>query len=52
MNAIETSGLSKSFHNMLAVQYLDLKLPEGSIYIESQCGFTTEFILNSLAQNR
>ena len=32
MNAIETSGLSKSFHNMFAVQNLDLKVPEGSIY--------------------
>jgi len=32
MNAIETSGLSKSFHNMYAVQDLDLKVPEGSIY--------------------
>ena len=32
MNAIETNGLSKSFHNMYAVQNLDLKVPEGSIY--------------------
>ena len=32
MNAIETSGLSKSFHNLYAVQNLDLKVPEGSIY--------------------
>ena len=32
MNAIETNGLSKLFHNMYAVQNLDLKVPEGSIY--------------------
>ena len=32
MNAIETNGLSKSFHNMYAVRDLDLKVPEGSIY--------------------
>lgn len=32
MNAIETHGLSKSFHNIYAVQNLDLKVPESSIY--------------------
>ena len=32
MYAIETAGLSKSFHNIHAVQDLNLKVPEGSIY--------------------
>lgn len=32
MNAIETIGLSKSFRNIYAVQNLDMKVPEGSIY--------------------
>jgi ABC-2 type transport system ATP-binding protein len=32
MNAIETIGLSKSFRNISAVQDLNLKVPEGSIY--------------------
>lgn len=32
MNAIEVTGLSKSFHNIYAVQNLDMKVPEGSIY--------------------
>ena len=32
MYAIETIGLSKTFHNISAVQNLNLKVPEGSIY--------------------
>ena len=32
MYAIETSGLSKSFRNIYAVQNLNLRVPEGSIY--------------------
>jgi len=32
MYAIETSGLSKTFRNIYAVQDLDLHVPEGSIY--------------------
>ena len=32
MYAIETIGLTKSFHGINAVQNLDLKVPEGSIY--------------------
>ena len=32
MYAIETTGLSKAFHNIHAVQNLNLKVPEGSIY--------------------
>jgi len=32
MYAIETKGLSKSFRNIYAVQDLDLKVPEGSVY--------------------
>jgi ABC-2 type transport system ATP-binding protein len=32
MNAIETSGLSKTFHRMYAVKDLNLHVPEGSIY--------------------
>ena len=32
MYAIETIGLSKAFRNMYAVQNLNLKVPEGSIY--------------------
>lgn len=32
MNAIETSGLSKAFHRMYAVNNLNLHVPEGSIY--------------------
>ena len=32
MYAIETAGLSKSFHSIAAVQDLNLKVPEGSIY--------------------
>ncbi|MCL2747454.1 MAG: ATP-binding cassette domain-containing protein [Oscillospiraceae bacterium] len=32
MYAIETSGLSKAFRNIYAVQNLDLRVPEGSIY--------------------
>ena len=32
MYAIETNGLSKSFRNIYAVQNLDLRVPEGSIY--------------------
>lgn len=32
MNAIETSGLSKTFKKMYAVNDLNLTVPEGSIY--------------------
>ena len=32
MYAIETNGLSKTFRNIYAVQDLDLRVPEGSIY--------------------
>lgn len=32
MNAIETTGLSKKFGNLYAVQDLNLSVPEGSIY--------------------
>ena len=32
MYAIETNGLSKSFRNIYAVQGLNMKVPEGSIY--------------------
>ena len=32
MYAIETIGVSKAFHNINAVQNLNLKVPEGSIY--------------------
>ncbi|MCL1806766.1 MAG: ATP-binding cassette domain-containing protein [Oscillospiraceae bacterium] len=32
MYAIETEALSKTFHNIAAVQNLNLKVPEGSIY--------------------
>jgi len=32
MYAIETTGLSKSFRNIYAVQDLNMKVPEGSIY--------------------
>ena len=32
MYAIETNGLSKTFRNIYAVQNLDLRVPEGSIY--------------------
>lgn len=32
MNAIETSGLSKTFHKMYALNDLNLRVPEGSIY--------------------
>ena len=32
MYAIETSGLSKAFRNIYAVQDLNMKVPEGSIY--------------------
>lgn len=32
MNAIETFGLSKTFHGIHAVQDLNLRVPEGSIY--------------------
>ena len=32
MNAIETNGLSKTFHRMHAVKDLNLRVPEGSIY--------------------
>ncbi|MDR0324977.1 MAG: ATP-binding cassette domain-containing protein [Oscillospiraceae bacterium] len=32
MYAIETAGLSKAFRNIYAVQNLNLKVPEGSIY--------------------
>ena len=32
MYAIETIGLSKTFRNIYAVQNLNLRVPEGSIY--------------------
>ena len=32
MYAIETAGLSKAFHSINAVQDLDMRVPEGSIY--------------------
>ena len=32
MNAIETTGVSKAFRNIYAVQDLNMKVPEGSIY--------------------